>query len=410
MSDKPQHAPLIQFPIVDNQLMVGGMPIKQLAANIGSTPFYAYELAAIDQRISELRQAMPAQLKLHYAIKANPFPPLVQAMAQRIDGLDVASGGELQIALASGMSAEHISFAGPGKTQPEIELALEAGICINLESEGELYQVLACAESMSLMPRVALRINPDFELKGSGMKMGGGARPFGVDAEIAPALLAEIGRYGLDFQGLHIFAGSQNLNAEALMAAQSATFDLALRLQPHLPAPLKTLNIGGGFGIPYFPGEKRLDIAPIGAHLAHLIGHYSDQLGQPQIVLELGRYLVGEAGVYVCKVVDKKRSRGQTYLVLDGGMHQHLAASGNLGQIIRKNYPVVLANHVMDEARESVTLVGPLCTPLDVLADKIELPVTEPGDLIAILQSGAYGYSASPLGFLGHPLPEQRLV
>jgi diaminopimelate decarboxylase len=185
-----------------------------------------------------------------------------------------------------------------------------------------------------------VRVNPDFELKSSGMKMGGGAKQFGVDAEQVPELLAEIGRSGLNFEGFHLFAGSQNLKPEAIVEAQSKSFELALRLAEAAPSPVRFLNLGGGFGIPYFPGEQPLDLAPIGAALATIVDRASRELPEAELVLELGRYLVGEAGIYVTRIVDRKISRGHCYLVADGGLHHHLSASGNFGQVIRKNYPV----------------------------------------------------------------------
>jgi len=257
---------------------------------------------------------------------------------------------------------------------------------------------------------VALRVNPDFELKGSGMKMGGGPKQFGVDVEEVPALLAAIGRAGLSFEGFHLFAGSQNLRADSICEAQSKSYELALRLAAAAPAPVRFLNLGGGFGIPYFPGERRLELAPIGAHLHALVDRARRELPQAALVIELGRYLVGEAGLYVTRVVDRKVSRGQVFLVCDGGLNHHLSASGNFGQVVRKNYPVTVASRVTQPQVETASVVGPLCTPLDLLADRMELPQAEIGDLIAIYQSGAYGASASPQPFLGHPACTEVLV
>jgi diaminopimelate decarboxylase len=255
-----------------------------------------------------------------------------------------------------------------------------------------------------------VRINPDFELKSSGMKMGGRPTPFGVDAERVPAMLARIGELGLDFWGFHVFSGSQNLRHEAIVEAQSLTFDLAFRLASEAPAPVRLLNIGGGFGIPYFPGERPLDLRPIGASLGRQLPEVRKRLPEAKVVIELGRYLVGEAGLYVCRVLDRKVSKGSVFLITDGGLHHHLAASGNFGQVIRKNYPVVIGNKVRGARREIVTVVGPLCTPLDTLAERAEMAVAEPGDLIAVLQSGAYGRTASPVDFLSHPHPAELLI
>ena len=407
---RPTHWPMSQFPVVDDCLWVGGMPLTQLAARIGQTPFYAYERRLLDQKMALLRGALPPAIELHYAVKANPMPAVVQHMAGLVDGLDVASLGELRVALDSGTNPSRISFAGPGKRPVELTAAIAAGITVNLESPGELETLARLGQAQGRQPQVAVRINPDFELKTSGMKMGGGPKPFGVDAEQVPALLRRIGELRLDFQGFHIFTGSQNLRAEAIVEAHDHSFELALRLAAEAPGPLRLLNIGGGFGIPYFPGDRPLDLAPIAANLERWLPVVKARLPQAQVVLELGRYLVGEAGIYVAEVVDRKVSRGHTFLITNGGLHHHLAASGNFGQVIRKNYPVVVGNRVLGAERETVSVVGPLCTPLDILADRMELAKADIGDLIVVFQSGAYGLTASPTAFLGHPPCVEVLV
>ena len=407
---RPRHSAMRQFPVVDDCLQIGGMPVTRLAQRVGATPFYAYDRAAIAARVAELRRQLPAEVQLHYAVKANPMPAVVQHVASLVDGLDVASAGEMHVALDTGMAPERVSFAGPGKTEGELACAAAAGIVVNVESAREVEVLAACSRGTGVTPRVAVRVNPDFELKSSGMKMSGGPKPFGIDAEIVPALLARIGELGLDFEGFHIFSGAQNLRAEALQEAQEKTIRLGLQLARHAPAPVRTLNIGGGYGIPYFPGDQPLDAAAVGAHLARLLPEVERDLPQTKIVVELGRYLVGEAGVYVCRVIDRKISRGRVFLVTDGGLHHHLAASGNFGQVIRKNYPVLVGNRVVGEERERVSIVGPLCTPLDLLADDMDMARAEVGDLVVVLQSGAYGLTASPAAFLSHPRAAEVLV
>ena len=406
----PVHAPMTQFPVEDGELVVGGLPLSRLAARVGQTPFYACDRGLLGARVAALRTALPAAIALHYAVKANPMPALVGHMAGLVDGLDVASAGELRIALDAGCAPADISFAGPGKRDAELEQAVAAGVLLNVESEGELRRLADISARLGWPARVALRVNPDFELKSSGMKMGGGPKPFGIDAEAVPALLAEVGRLGLAFEGFHLFAGSQNLRAEAIIEAQQKSFELALRLSDAAPAPVRTLNLGGGFGIPYFPGESHLDLAPIGANLADIAHAAANRLPDATLVIELGRYLVGEAGLYVCRVIDRKVSRGQVFLVCDGGLHHHLSASGNFGQVLRKNYPVMIGNRANAPAETVTTIVGPLCTPLDLLAERMALPEAQPGDLVAIFQSGAYGASASPQRFLGHPAAIEVLV
>ena len=410
---KPQrqtHCELPYFPVDGQHLLVGGQRVTKLAEQVGRTPFYAYDRAVIDQRIQLLRDTLPTSMRLHYAIKANPMPELVQHVAKQVDGLDIASKGELALALQTVTKPEQISLTGPGKGDDELQAAIEAGVTVNIESEGEMRRLADLAKRSGVQPRVTLRVNPDFELKSSGMRMGGGPAPFGIDAEQIPGLLKKLAKLDLAFHGFHIFAGSQNLNAEAIIEAQNATLELAIRLAEDAPAPVQLLNMGGGFGIPYFPGDMPLELAPIADNLQTLSDQATQALPEAELALELGRYLVGEAGVYVCRVIDKKVSRGETFLVTDGGLHHHLAASGNFGQVIRKNYPVVIGNKMAETKREVVNIIGRLCTPLDLLAAKVELPKAEIGDLVVILQSGAYGRSASPSDFLSHPPAGEILV
>lgn len=406
----PQHIPMEQFQVKNNQLLVGGVNIRQLADRVGQTPFYAYDRAVVARRVSELKSILPEGIHLHYAMKANPMPAVVQQLAALTDGLDVASLRELRVALDTGIDPINISFAGPGKDDGELKAAAAAGIIINLESEGEMERLADICQQTGHRANVAVRVNPDFELKTSGMKMAGGPKPFGVDAERVPAMLKRIGELDLNFQGFHIFSGSQNLKAEALIEAQTNTFHLARQLADSAPSPVRWLNIGGGFGIPYFPGEQHLDLNPVADNLNELLSQYRPAFPNTEIVIELGRYLVGEAGVYVCEVVDVKTSRGTTYAITNGGLHHHLAASGNFGQVIRKNYPVCIGNRVFSDEKSPINIVGPLCTPLDILADKYELPEVSIGDLIVVFQSGAYGFTASPHQFLSHPAPVEVLV
>lgn len=410
MSTKPVHAAQTLFPVVDNCLQVGGIPLTRLAQRVGQTPFYAYDRNLVTERVRHLRTHLPQGIDLHYSVKANPMPALVQHLAGLVDGLDVASSGELRIALDTGIDPAEISFAGPGKRDGELAQAIAAGVHVHAESEREIRSLARIGNELGIAPLVVLRINPDFELKGSGMRMGGGAKQFGIDAEDAPRLLALAAQLGLEVLGFHIFSGSQSLKADAIMEAQSRAVDLALALAADCHDPVRVLNIGGGFGIPYFPGEIALDLAPIGAGLATQVQRVGAALPQARLSIELGRYLVGEAGIYVARVIDRKVSRGQVFLVTDGGLHHHLAASGNFGQVIRKNYPLAVGNRVTHEESEPVSVVGPLCTPLDLLGERIELPHAEVGDLIVVFKSGAYGRSASPEGFLSHPEVVEILV
>ncbi|SCX55933.1 pyridoxal-dependent decarboxylase, exosortase A system-associated [Nitrosospira sp. Nsp1] len=407
---RPKHASMVQFSSRDDCLQIGGMSLTRLVQRVGRTPFYAYDRQRITDRVALLRQHLPAEVHLHYAMKANPMPAVVQHMAGLVDGLDVASAGEMKIALDTPMPPCQVSFAGPGKTDQELSCAIAAGIVVNMESEQEMERIANLGNHLGIRPKVAVRVNPDFELKSSSMKMGGGPKPFGVDAERVPAMLARMAKLELDFEGFHIFSGSQNLKVAAIQESHEKTLQLGVALARHAPGPVRLLNIGGGFGVPYFPGDAPLDVAAVGENLRHLMPEARLQLPDAQVVIELGRYLIAEAGIYVCRVLERKESRGQIFLVTDGGLHHHLAASGNFGQVIRKNYPVVVGNKMNSAEREVVSVVGPLCTPLDLLADRMEMSKAEAGDLIVVLQSGAYGLTASPTAFLSHPPPAEVLV
>ena len=394
----------------DGMLRIGGRRADALAEAAGDTPLFVYDRAMLTARAAEWRAAMPREVQLHYAMKANPFAPLLAHMATIVDGFDVASGGELALALASGMAAEHISFAGPGKRDRELEAAIAAGATLNLESAGEAARALAIADRIGTRPRLAVRVNPDFDLKGSGMKMGGGAKPFGVDADAVPALVRTLIDAGADWRGFHIFAGSQALDADAIADTQAQTVALAARLAEAVGAAPPLVNLGGGMGVPYFPGDRAVDAATVGARLAETLGARGAALAESGFAMELGRWLVAEAGVYLMRVVDRKVSHGETFLVTDGGLHHQLAASGNFGTVIRRNYPIAVAGRFGREAVETVSVVGCLCTPLDRLGDQVGLPRADVGDLIALFQAGAYGASASPAAFLGQGPAREMLV
>ncbi|MFC3501975.1 pyridoxal-dependent decarboxylase, exosortase A system-associated [Micromonospora krabiensis] len=405
------HPALAAFEGRSGALVVGGIPVDRLAERVGATPFFAYDRAMLTDRVRLLRDTLPTAVSLSYAVKANPMPAVVQHLSGLVDAFDVASGLELRTALDTTMPADRVSFAGPGKSDAELSQAVAAGVTIEMESENEARRVLAAGNRLGIRPRVAIRVNPDFSVKGSGMRLGGGPQQFGIDAERVPALLKELADADLDLLGFHVFAGSQNLRAESICQAQRQTVELMLRLAEESPLPVRYLNLGGGFGIPYFEKDQPLDLAAVGANLATLVeGPIRSALPDARVVVELGRYLVGESGVYVTRVVDRKESRGRTYLVVDGGLHHQLAASGNFGQVIRRNYPIAVGNRWGAEAGEPVTVVGCLCTPLDLLGDNVALPRAEVGDLVVLFQAGAYGLTASPTAFLSHPAPAEVLV
>jgi len=388
-------------------LMIGGRGALDWVAEAGS-PCFVYDPAIVAARVARFRAAMQA-VDLHYAVKANPNAALLATIAPLVDGIDVASVGELSIALNE-MAGARISFAGPGKRDAELEAAIVAGAALNAESDGEVRRALAIGERLGEQPRIAVRVNPDLELKGSGMKMGGRPSPFGVDAERAAAVVRLIRDGGAEWRGFHIFAGSQALDAAAIIETQAATIALAARLAEEAGAAPPLVNLGGGFGVPYFAGDAALDVERIGAALGEALAARPAVLADAGFAIELGRWLVAEAGVYLTRVIDRKESRGETFLVVDGGLHHQLAASGNFGTVVRRNYPVAVAHRIGEAEVEEVSVAGCLCTPLDRLADRVALPRAEAGDVIAIFLAGAYGLTASPTAFLGHPAPAERVA
>ena len=399
-----------KFDTTQDELQIGGMPLTRLAERVGETPFYAYDRRLIAARVAQVRRALPAGVQLHYALKANPMPALAGFLQPLVDGMDVASAGELRIALNAGVQPQNIGFAGPGKRPSELRQAVAAGALLHVESAHELGALAQAAQAVGCAARVALRINPDWELRGAGMHMGGGAKPFGIDAEQVPAVLRSLQGYGVCFEGFHVYPGSQTLRGEVIAESLRRSLQLVLQLAQEAPSPVRHVNLGGGWGIPYFPGDKPLSLLAVSEELARVQQAMGKEMPGASLVLELGRYLVGEAGIYVARVTERKVSRGKVFLVTDGGMHHHLAASGNFGQVIRRNFPVAIGNRMNAQKQETASVVGPLCTPLDILAEQVSMAEACQGDLVVVFQSGAYGATASPQAFLGHPPCVEVLV
>lgn len=398
------------YSALDGVLMVDGTPVTELVERAGGTPLFVYSSALIRERVARVRAAMPDRLALHYAVKANPYTSIIHLFSELVDGFDIASGGELAEVEQAGVKLDTVSFAGPGKRDVELEAAIAAGVTLNLESEREADRALEIAGRLGVTPRLAIRVNPDFDLKGSGMKMGGGAKPFGLDAERVPDLARRVVASGAEWRGFHIFAGSQALDAEAIADTQAQTLLLAARLVEESGVELPHCNLGGGFGIPYFPGEQPLDVERVGALLAEQFDRLPQAIRDTAFCIELGRYLVGEAGVYLARIIDRKLSHGEVFLVTDGGMHHQLAASGNFGTVVRRNYPAAIATRFDAPVEEEASIVGCLCTPLDRLAEKGGFPRAEVGDLVAVFCAGAYGATASPAAFLGQGPAREVLI
>ena len=398
------------FETLGSELAIDGRTASALVGEAGDTPLFVYSRALVAARVARLRASMPKRLAVHYAVKANPYIPLLESMATLVDGFDIASAGELAIVASAGIAPARVSFAGPGKRDAELAAAITAGATINLESLAETRRALALGERLGITPRLAVRVNPDFDLKGSGMKMGGGAKQFGIDADKVPEVIRTILESGAEWRGLHIFAGSQALDAAAIVETQAQTLALAARLADESGVPLPACNLGGGFGIPYFPGDTDLDVEAIGAALGEQFASLPPLLENTEFCIELGRWLVGPAGVYLTRIVDRKESHGEVFLITDGGLHHQLAASGNFGTVVRRNYPVAIASRFGAPVEEEASVVGCLCTPLDRLADKAGFPRAEVGDLVAVFCAGAYGATASPAQFLGQGPAREMLI
>jgi diaminopimelate decarboxylase len=401
------------FDRVGGELMVGGRGMCDLADRHG-TPLFVYDQRALAAQWQSLREALPEAFEIYYSVKANPNQTILQYFLERGCGLEIASSGELCQALAAGCPPERIVFAGPGKSEAELAEALDCEIGeIHVESSLEAQRIASLAGRNGRKARIALRVNPSGDIEGGGMRMGGRPTPFGIDEDQLDEVVDEIGRQPwLEIVGVHLYVGTQILDAELLLVQYRAALEIARRLASRLDGPLKTIDFGGGLGVPYFAHERSLDLDRLRHGLADLVGEVESDpaLRAARLIVEPGRYLVAPAGIYVARVVDVKVSRGKKFIITDGGMHHHLAASGNLGQTIKRNFPVAVVNNLDCAARETVDVVGPLCTPLDVLARAIALPPVEVGDLIGVFQSGAYARSASPLGFLSRQAPPEVLI
>jgi diaminopimelate decarboxylase len=401
------------FSAPGGELHLSGVPVSALAARYG-TPVFVYDREVLDRKWSTLRGTLPAEFAVSYSVKANPNRALLHYFLAKGCGLEIASGGEFCQARAAGCCPGKILFAGPGKTEAELELVLSQGIGeIHLESLREAERVSNISRRLGVRAQVAIRVNPSGEAQGGAMRMGGKPAPFGVDEEILDDVLDRLmADSSLEFRGIHLFTGTQILDHEILITQYRKGLEIARRVATRLQRPLHTIDFGGGLGIPYFSNDQELDMRKLGQALAVLMDEIQTEplFAGSQFMVEPGRYLVGEAGIYIVRVQDIKLSRGKKFLITDGGMHHHLAASGNLGQTIKRNYPVAILNRLTSPLDETVDVVGPLCTPLDVLARNVSLPKAEVGDLVGVFQSGAYARAASPLGFLSHPTPPEVWV
>ena len=418
---KPERLPLNHaarvtkkhFSVRDHQLCVGEIPIQELTDTFG-TPVFIYHRETITDTIKDLQSRLPNRFQLYYSIKANPNAAILRTVLAEGCGLEIASNGELQQAIAAGCEPGQILFAGPGKTKSELAAALDAKIGeIHVESIEEARWINQLASQKGSVESISLRVNP-VDTAGGAMQMGGKPSPFGIDEETLESVVAEIQQHkSTEITGVHLYMGTQILDAEILLAQYRRGISIANAVAQQIDSPLATLDFGGGLGTPYFAHETELDLDAFQQGLVEIDQAMasSQWLANTKAIIEPGRFLVNEAGIYVSRVTRVKRSRGKTFAVIDGGMHHHLAASGNLGQTIKRNYPLAVLNKIDEAAAEEVVeIVGPLCTPLDTIGRSISLPSIEAGDLVGVFQSGAYARAASPLGFLSHPTPAEVMV
>jgi len=400
------------FGIKKGLLQIDGISVTSIIERFG-TPIYIYSCKIIDKSIETLKSTYPENFRIHYSVKANPNRAIIRHCISRNLGLEIASSGEFKRALESGCDPVNIIFAGPGKTYAELEAVISRGLGeLHIESYREAERAGEIAKSLQKSVTAAIRVNPE-ETSVGAMRMSGKPVQFGIDEhELDKVLEFVINHTQLNFSGIHLFVGTQILDADSLLAHYKKGIEIARNICRQYNVPIKTLDMGGGLGIPYYPGDCHLDLSLLREGLDGLLKEISTspEFAQTKFIIEPGRFLVGESGIYVARVNDIKISKGKKFVILDGGMNHHLAASGNLGQTIKRNFPIAILNSLDSDATEQVDLVGPLCTPLDTLGRKVPLPPVREGDLIGIFQSGAYSRSASPLGFLSHPEPDEVFV
>ena len=380
----------------DGQLTIGGVAAEDLVAEAGGTPVFAYDNNIIGGQIARLKAAMPDGLALYYSVSANPNEELLNFLGRYVEGFRVVSRGELERLQRADLAGIPMTFAGPGKRDDELEAGIAAGATISVESEGEAGRAILAGQRLGIQPKIAVRVNAPLTIEGGRVTMGARPSPFGVDAEQVPTLVQGLLEADIDWRGLHFFAGAQCLDDSALIEAHRAIVTCAGEIASGIGTPLPELNLGGGFDIPCFDGDEPLNIDRMAKSLHETLCDGPELLAATRLSIELGRWLVGEAGVYLTRVLDRTESCGTTFLTTDGGGHHLLRATGCLLERGHGNFPIAVASRFTSEADDEVTVTGCLATPHDVFGEEVMLPRAEPGDLIAIFCAGAYGLSASP--------------
>ncbi len=394
----------------DGQLLIGGYPAEELVAETGGTPLFVYDNNIVGAQVARFKGAMADGIALHYSVTANPYEPLLEFLGRYIDGFRIVSLGELQRLQVAGLAGIPMNLAGPGKLNVELEAAVKAGATISVESEGEAARAIRAAEKVGHQPKISVRVTPPFAIENGRVTIGSRASPFGVDADRVPVLVKGLVEAGVDWRGLHMFAGSQCLNAEALAEVHRVTVAHAGEIADAIGSAIPELNLGSGFDVACRPGDEPLDIDRVAVALNHTLCNAPPLLATTRFTIELGRWLVAESGVYLTRIIDRNESCGRTFLTTDGGGHHLIGATGGLGERGLANFPIAVANRFGDAPDEEVTVTGCLCTPFDLLGDEVALPRAEEGDLIAVFCAGAYGFSASPQAWESRPLAREMLV
>ncbi len=401
------------FEVRDNTLFAGGESIIDLA-NKRSTPLYLYDAGVLKQKLDTIRTNLPF-CDIFYSVKANPHNDVIAFFVNNGCGTEIASPGEFEKSIAAGCDPAKIIYAGPGKRTIDLRTTIEKGIAeIHLESFSEITRCNEAAKQLNRNQPVSIRINPSNQFQTGAIQMGGKPIAFGFDEEMLnEAVQAIMKCANLKLSGLHIYAGTQILDSVSLAKLYAHALELCESILINHGLLLSTLDLGGGFGIPYYEDEKPLDLADLGQALKRERQKLIDRekaFSNLKIILEPGIFLTAESGMYITSIVAVKQSRGKHFAICDGGMNHNLAASGNLGQIIKRNFPFACANKISMPEEISYEICGPLCTPLDCIGRNVKMPKLEEGDLLVLFNAGAYGLSASPTGFLSHALPQEVLI
>lgn len=392
-------------------LELGGLPVTQIAGEFG-TPLYIYDGDLLRSRYEDVREAFPS-FEILYSMKANPSLALLGLIKSLGAGAEIASGGELFLAREVGFDPLDVVFAGPGKTDSELEDAIVSGIfAVNVESFRELERVAHISRLVGVPARVSLRINTSSGLTQSGTgsagplheQMAGGPSKFGIDEEKLDRLAASWDRRTTEIVGIHIYTASQILSPDEVIANAERTAAAARHVEEITGAALMSIDFGGGLGVPHYQEERELDLPALGERIEHVFEPFARR--GTRLLIELGRYIVSECGVFVTRIIELKESRGERFIITDGGINQFLRPV-----LMKVKHQAAVVNRLEVPPEVDAKVSGPLCTPIDITSREIRVPEgTAIDDLIGIMNAGAYGYSMSPQLFLSHPTPAEVIV